>query len=519
MITTMGRASAKLPSDILELLDISWTPGEGGLHAFSAALLKACERWFVASGASLFLREGESKVFKIEGRAGADSAIPNDATILEGKGIAGACIKTGKALLINDPKDHPLLAKQHLDKKKSIQSALVVPLTLGGGKCVGVLNLSRPASAEAFNSGDLETAKALAKYVALAVSNAQMFSEVIVAKNQAESARTRLEAVISSLGVSVVIVDSKGKLVGQNSEAQRLLGSQDSAKFAFAPEPLRKALEAALASAVRGKRLQLRPRDDAEDRTWTIIATPVPTGGATAVVEEITEAERAHSERARLSRLAEIGQMTAVIAHEIRNPLTGISSAAQMVSISPEDGPTFGRVIQQEAQKLNALCDEFLDFAKPISIRRKPVNLNEMAKRLAAAHFRQFHDAKVHLELENFAGEPTMDLDELRIEQVVRNLLLNALQASTPEDQVRFEVHEWGFAVEDSGCGMSPEILERLFTPFFTTKAQGTGLGLSTVRKIVESHGGTLRVQSKAGKGTRFEVVLESEAGELRLSA
>lgn len=515
----MGRAATKLPSDILELLDISWAPGEGGLHAFLGELLKSCERWFTASGASIFLRQGESQVFEIKARAGSDASIPDGATIEEGKGIAGASIQSGEALLINDPADHPLLANRKFAKKNGIQSALVLPLAMPGSRCLGVINISRKEGQEPFSESDLQDAKALARYVALAVSNARMLAELRSSKDQAESARTRLQAVISSLGVAVVIVDTDGKLVGKNSEAEKLLGGIGEKRFSKAPAALRKALEEALDAALKGKIGKSRPRDEQEDRTWSVIATPVPSGGATAVVEEITEAERAHVERARLSRLAEIGQMTATIAHEIRNPLTGIRSAAQMVSISPEDAQTFGRVIEQESIKLNALCDEFLDFAKPISIKRKPVNLGEVAKRLAAAHFRQFHASKVQLELEIGAVEPTIDLDELRIEQVIRNLLLNALQASGPEDVVRLEVHDWGIAVEDKGCGMTPEIVDRLFTPFFTTKAQGTGLGLSTCRKIVEAHGGFLRVHSNPGKGTRFELVLEPEAGELRLSA
>ena len=515
----MLRASTKLPSDILELLDISWAPGEGGLSAFLRELLKSCERWFQASGASIFLRQGDSQIFEITARAGSDTGIPDNATIVEGKGIAGASIRSGEALLINDPADHPLLASQHLAKREGIQSALVLPLAMPGSKCLGVINLSRKAGQEPFRDADLNNAKALARYVTLAVSNARMLAEIRASKDQAESARTRLQAVISSLGVAVVIVDEKGVLVGKNAEAEKLLGVLSEKRFANAPAALKKDLERALKHALAGEVSRLRPRDEAEDRTWSLVATPVHSGGATAVIEEITEAERENAERARVNRLAEIGQMTATIAHEIRNPLTGIRSAAQMVSISPEDAQTFGRVIEQESIKLNALCDEFLDFAKPITIKRKAVNITELAKRLAAAHFRQFSLSKVQLELEIQSGEPTIDLDELRIEQVIRNLLLNALQASAADDVVRLEVHKWGFAVEDRGCGMAPEILDRLFTPFFTTKAQGTGLGLSTCRKIVEAHGGYLRVNSKPGKGTRFEVVLDSESGELRLSA
>lgn len=515
----MAQAAMKLPSDILDLLDISWAPGEGGLHAFLTELVGACERWFEASGASIFVRSDAPKTFVIAARAGTDAVIPENATIVQGKGIAGASIESGEALLINDPKDHPLLAKHKLPRKKGIQSALVIPLAMPGGRCLGVLNLSRREGQQPFKAADLRSAKALARYVALALSNAKMLAELRASKEVADSARERLQAVIGSLGVAVVIVDSEGALVGKNAEADRLLGSSVDARFSKAPAVLRHALQSALQEALEGNKTNQRPYDEDDDRTWSVIATPVQGGGATAVVAEITEAERAHAERARINRLAEIGQMTAAIAHEIRNPLTGIRSAAQMVSISPEDSDTFGKVIEQEALKLNALCDEFLDFAKPIAIKKRPVELDELARRLAAAHFRQFSASKVQLELENSAEEPTIDLDELRIEQVIRNLLINALQASRPGDTVRLDVHDWGFVVEDEGCGMTPEVLERLCTPFFTTKPQGTGLGLSTVRKIVEGHGGELRVQSTPGVGTRFEVRLRPEAAPLRLSA
>src|SRR6476646_4838434 len=155
----MRQAGSKLPSDILDLLDISWAPGAGGLQGFLSDLLSACERWFEASGASIFLRDEKPGVFLIAARAGSDAVIPEGATILEGKGIAGASIKSGQALLINDPNDHPLLAKRKLNRKKGIQSALVIPLAMPGAKCLGVLNLSRREGQQPFMEVDLRQAK------------------------------------------------------------------------------------------------------------------------------------------------------------------------------------------------------------------------------------------------------------------------------------------------------------------------------------------------------------------------
>jgi two-component system sensor histidine kinase AtoS len=228
-------------------------------------------------------------------------------------------------------------------------------------------------------------------------------------------------------------------------------------------------------------------------------------------LEEITEHLRSARELARVRRLAEIGQMTAAVAHEVRNPLTSIRSAAQMVTLAPEQAAEFAQMVEEEVLKLDALCEEFLAFARPIAIRLRPVRLGDLAMRVAEGHRPQFCDAGVALEVEIPSDSPTINADAPRVEGVVRNLLLNALQASGPGDRVRLSVGGDGFVVEDTGCGIPPESLERLFTPFFTTKAQGTGLGLCNVRKTVEAHGGEVEVRSEMGKGSRFEVRLGLE--------
>src|SRR4051794_35413157 len=101
----MERSSAKLPNDLLELLDISWAPGEGGLNVFLNQLLECCGRWFDSSGASIFLQTADPGLFLLAAAAGTDSSIPSYAMIREGVGIAGTSIQSGVALLINDPKD------------------------------------------------------------------------------------------------------------------------------------------------------------------------------------------------------------------------------------------------------------------------------------------------------------------------------------------------------------------------------------------------------------------------------
>lgn len=207
--------------------------------------------------------------------------------------------------------------------------------------------------------------------------------------------------------------------------------------------------------------------------------------------------------------------MTAAIAHEIRNPLTGIRSAAQLIAHAPEQSDELAKMIEDEAVKLNELCNSFLEFARPVEPVFSIGDLQVLATRLAAVHSHEFEEAGIQLDLEG-ATHSLISMDKNQIEQVMRNLLINGLHATSRGGTVSIKTYENGFEVKDTGEGMDEETLKRLFMPFFTTKAKGTGLGLSNCRKIIEAHGGTIEVESELGKGSRFWVKF---ADHLRIAA
>lgn len=215
----------------------------------------------------------------------------------------------------------------------------------------------------------------------------------------------------------------------------------------------------------------------------------------------------------RMKRLAEIGQMTASIAHEIRNPLTGIRSAAQMIRSNPELADEFGEIIEHEAQRLNALCDDFLAFAKPLTIAPATCDLGAITRKVCGLFQSQFEKARVQL-IVRVPQEPlNREVDEPRLNQVISNLVLNALQASRPGDRVTVSLeHSGRIVIEDEGVGMTRETVDKLFSAFFTTKPSGTGLGLSMVQKIVSAHGGEVKVTSEPDAGSRFELVFPGRA-------
>jgi signal transduction histidine kinase len=322
-----------------------------------------------------------------------------------------------------------------------------------------------------------------------------------------------LSAVLSGLGVGVLVLDEHEEVAEWNEEAEGIFVMPLERHMKLVdlvqglPSVLRGVIFETLADATGGHKSELRAYSTEMGQAWSVIASPMPGGGAALVFQDVSEHERTMRELSRMKRLAEIGQMTAAIAHEIRNPLTGIRSAAQMVQTVGGEAAEFGRIIEEESLKLNSLCDEFLEFAKPLKIRPVPT---DVASVLGALVDRLRYEADamgVSLTFET-SSDAQVDADPLRLEQVCRNLLRNAVQASEPGGEVRLNWDGTRVVVEDTGVGMAQPMLDKLFTPFFTTKPSGTGLGLSMVRKIADAHGWLVKVSSEVGQGTRFEIIL-----------
>lgn len=492
------------------LYDVSLAHGEG-LTGYTKRVLSGCEKWFAASGVSLFLRTDTGE-FVLAARAGSDSKVPDDARFRPGEGIAGACVLSGEPMLVQDPKDNPLLVGK-VHRRRDIGSSMVVPLITPESGCIGVLNVSRRVGDAAFDGEDLAQARPLAGHIALAVNNAHLIVRLNAAVDESRALNHKLDAIIACLGVAVIVVGASAEITHWNPDAAALIpeglekGKDLKDAVRRAPKRLTSALNRAWRKAAKGKRGVERAHDSALGKAWSVVGSPIPDGGVTIAIQDVTLHENAQQELARVKRLAEIGQMTAAIAHEIRNPLTGIRSAAQMVQATSDESLEFGKIIEQEALKLNSLCDQFLDFARPVVLNHRDFRPATILTWVVDSYSQDAMELGVELTFQAKAERLILNGDPLRFEQICRNLVLNALQASRPESQVVIRLEPEMLVVQDHGQGIDAEVVEKLFTPFFTTKANGTGLGLSNVRKIVDAHGWRIGVQSKPGKGTRFEVV------------
>lgn len=503
----MSQTGYDAKDGVWSLFNVSWDPMHEGLSATLNRVTERCAEYFHASGASLFLEVEGTNEFLLMAKSGIEATAPDGTRIRKGEGIAGLSIETGQPLLITNRADHPALPKGSASKTK-IGSSMVVPLHSPHAGTVGVINLTRGAKTEDFNEEDLKLASSVANVLALTVTNARLFGRANQAAREARAMQSKLQNVIQTLGVAIIVVDEDQEVTNANPQALLLLNRAE-----HEHSGLRDAIRSTLLDASKSSStLRKRFEEQAKNRSWSIVCSPLPGGGATAVIEEVTEYEQAIEEVSRLSRLAEIGQMTAAIAHEIRNPLTGIRSSAQMIGQLAPDAEELADIIEQEAIKLNTLCDEFLEFARPLALRIADCTLGSIAKSMATQYARDFEAAGVAFFLDIARDEPVLAIDPLRIEQVMRNLILNALQACAPGQWVRLTIGKGWFKVADSGKGMEQDTVHRLFTPFFTTRPQGTGLGLSNVRKIIDAHGGSISVESAPLAGTTFQVQLQGAA-------
>jgi signal transduction histidine kinase/putative methionine-R-sulfoxide reductase with GAF domain len=497
--------------DLLDLFDLTYA-SEEGLEAWLEHALDKCAHWFNASGASIFLRDESRGDFIVAARSGTEARSKHVARISSGVGIAGTSIANKVPLLINDPKDHPLLQGKISYRRSAAYSAMIVPLLLTDSTVIGVLNVSRKD--EPFGEDDLRLARTIGNHIGLAVTNAKLVERLSDSLEETKHVKDKLQSVIDNIGVGILVLNAQHHVTEFNEAALSLgdiassPGTLD-AMLSSLPRSLRHEIEDAIHTAFEGEEHQTRAIEKGTGKTWSVVASPLPDGGAVLALNDVTEHEHALKELDRVRRLAEIGQMTAAIAHEIRNPLASISSAAQFVQSEPECAQEFGQIIECEALKLNALCDEFLNFAKPIDLELRPIRLNELVSNIARMHASEFEAAEVALDVISDPSDPIVMGDSLRLEQACRNLLLNALQACDSGQRVTIAVEGTGFRVTDGGRGIDPEVRQNLFTPFFTTRSKGTGLGLSNVKKIVDAHHGSIDLQSTPQAGTTFTIRLE----------
>ncbi len=230
--------------------------------------------------------------------------------------------------------------------------------------------------------------------------------------------------------------------------------------------------------------------------------------------QDLTNIIRMEEEIKRKDRLAAIGELSANIAHEIRNPLASIKNSIEMLKEGVLPDETKKRLMEiaiKEMDRLNTIVSDFLMYSNPKPLEKRLVNLSEIVNSVV-----EMVNTDTNITIEKDIQEDIyLMVDEYKIRQLIWNILINAVQASTPGSIVRVSLKDTGsfcnIKIRDYGEGIAENDLEKIFYPFFSTKKEGTGLGLAIAYRIVEEHGGKIEVQSTVGEGTEFSIYLKKE--------
>ena len=251
-------------------------------------------------------------------------------------------------------------------------------------------------------------------------------------------------------------------------------------------------------------------------------ATPVETQTP---AQPAVAAERLENETLR-ARYAEIAQLAGGLAHEIRNPLSTMSLNLDLLAeeFPNPQSPREVRIVQKierlrrESQRLQDILENFLRFARAQELRLEPADLNMLVEELRDFFGPQAMAQGIVVRTQYEDGLPDMSLDIDLFRQALLNLFINARQAMPDGGELLLRTRSEGgwnvLEVTDTGVGIRPEVRDRVFDAFYSTRPGGSGLGLPTTRKIIEAHGGSIRVESEPGKGSQFTVGLPNQLND-----
>jgi PAS domain S-box-containing protein len=352
---------------------------------------------------------------------------------------------------------------------------------------------------------------------------------------------------VSSMRNGVLAVTSDGSVAVMNAEAYRIFGmSPDRADIGRSyaevlhvhPDMVR-VLAAAFGMAHLPNRVELRLKSSDRVIGYTLSHIRDREGSLSGIAlffKDLTHVEQLEERERLRDRLAALGEMAAAMAHELKNPLAGIEVMAGLLRRKVPDSPDAQSILTDiinEAKMANDTVVEVLDYVRPVRLEAERTSITDVvqaALTIAEGKARR-GDVGVHTAIPY--DLPTVHGDRYQLCQVFTNLLINAFEALGGQGSISITAGQGALEgdamsdapapiptvviqVADDGPGLPPEMVDRMFTPFFTTKAQGSGLGLAIVRKIVDAHDGRIDVSSAPGLGTRFTVtlpVLGSDAG------
>ncbi|MDX6710329.1 MAG: hypothetical protein QOH96_1345 [Blastocatellia bacterium] len=448
------------------------------------------------------------------------------------RSIAAWVFNTREPYLTNDAAADPLISRSAVELL-GVRAILAVPLQ-AGERTLGTLEVMNKEGG--FADEDRRLLTIFASQAAQLLVNAQLFEQV---RESEERYRQIFESALDGLFRST----ADGRLVTVNAALAVMLGFENPAELvgaSFFKELIvertagaRLADELSLHEQVLDAECELRQKSGAILPARLSIRVVTDKADQQVyhlgIVKDITEQKRLSEQLIISKQLAVVGELVAGVAHEVRNPLCGItatlSALARRLDGQQEVRP-FIDVVMTEAHRLNHLMEQLLEHSRPVHLDSQLENIRHLVQEVIGEWQNESEARNVTLALDCPEQLPELRLDRRKMHGVFTNLIDNALQHTASGGRVQItispqtsyarngDIQKVQIEVRDTGAGIAPENLPKVFEPFYTTRTTGTGLGLAIVRKTIHDHGGAITVQSAPEKGAAFLINLPMAPGK-----
>ena len=406
---------------------------------------------------------------------------------------------------------------------------------IASSRTIAVIGLGRTLGGDFLSSEDVELLESLASYIGIALQNASLYARLEEQVSEFERLKEFNENIVESINVGILAVDLGDRVESWNAQMEAMYALS---RAEVLGQELRTVFPMEFVEAIEGFRndpgvhhlykFRLTTRAG-ELRIANIAIAPllsrdfVPVGRII-LVDDITERVALETQLAQADKLSSIGLLAAGVAHEINTPLAVISSYAQMLSKQLRGDTRIGPVldkITQQSFRAAEIANGLLNFSRTSTTEFRSTDLNQIIRDTLSLLEHQFKTAQILVDLELADELPLIHGNTGKLQQVFLNLLLNAKDAMPGGGRMRVATLVNGHVeaiVSDSGSGIAPEHLKRIYDPFFTTKnipggKRGTGLGLSVSYGIIQEHAGKIHVESAVGSGTTFHLEFPLQVG------
>lgn len=484
-------------------------------------IMESIQKVIHADQGSIMLLDKKHKNLSIKASFGLKEVLATEKDLDYRNGLAGEIIEMGKPqILINGLKEYPLLKK--FKSHGQIKSSMVAPLKVKN-KTIGIINITRTKIVTQFNQRDLSLLAIFAEHVAMAIENAYLYSKLKDYSTLIKQEKEEIEAIIENISDGIVVCDSSGKIILFNSSFKHLFSLHNNYMIhnlcnnVFHEERFKDLCdfihdfndsihdftERKFTINIKGEMVQLRT-------TIAKMKTYRNRKGCYNILtfQDLTKLVQAQ-------KVAAWQGMARSLAHEVKNPLTPILWAAEAIleeksKYSEQFIENKCNIIINEVNRLKNLISEFSSFAKHPEPDLKPGSIEEVLKETLFL-YSNLSNIKITT---NFPDKfPLIKIDKKMIKQVFINLIQNAIDAmpNGGELSINGEILSIGVVsliFQDTGKGIPEEIVDHLFDPYFTTKKNGTGLGLTITSKIISDHHGQIKVITNKNQGATIVIDL-----------